>query len=58
MPRSIPTLCGSLAGTPFTFNVKVHNAAYRVLGVDYTFISFGVEEIGKEKDQWHPYHSC
>jgi len=24
MPRSIPTLCGSLAGTPFTVNVKVH----------------------------------
>ena len=44
MPRSIPTLCGSLAGTPFTFNVKVHNAAYRALGVDYTFISFGVED--------------
>ncbi|MBB2930428.1 shikimate dehydrogenase family protein [Paraburkholderia silvatlantica] len=45
MPHSIPTLCGSLAGQPFTFNVKVHNAAYRVLGVDYTFVSFGVEDI-------------
>ena len=45
MPRSIPTLCGSLAGQPFTFNVKVHNAAYRALGVDYTFISFGVEDV-------------
>ena len=44
MPRSIPTLCGSLAGQPFTFNVKVHNAAYRALGVDYTFVSFGVED--------------
>lgn len=44
MPRSIPTLCGSLAGTPFTFNVKVHNAAYRALGLDYTFVSFGVED--------------
>jgi shikimate dehydrogenase len=45
MPHSIPTLCGSLAGQPFTFNVKVHNAAYRVLGVDYTFVSFGVEDV-------------
>ncbi|MEJ8848491.1 shikimate dehydrogenase [Variovorax rhizosphaerae] len=44
MPSSIPTLCGSLAGTPFTFNVKVHNAAYRALGVDYTFVCFGVDD--------------
>ncbi|AUT65676.1 shikimate dehydrogenase [Paraburkholderia terrae] len=44
MPHSIPSLCGSLAGQPFTFNVKVHNAAYRALGVDYTFVSFGVED--------------
>jgi shikimate dehydrogenase len=27
MPGSIPTPCGALAGQPFTFNVKVHNAA-------------------------------
>jgi shikimate dehydrogenase len=44
MPSSIPTLCGSLAGTPFTFNVRVHNAAYRALGVDYTFVCFGIED--------------
>jgi shikimate dehydrogenase len=44
IPHSIPTLCGSLAGQPFTFNVKVHNAAYRALGVDYTFVSFGVDD--------------
>jgi shikimate dehydrogenase len=44
MPHSIPALCGSLAGQPFTFNVKVHNAAYRALGVDYTFVSFGIED--------------
>jgi shikimate dehydrogenase len=31
-----------LAGQPFTFNVKMHNTAYRALGVDYTFVSFGV----------------
>lgn len=45
MPRSIPTLCGSIMGTPFTFNVKVHNAAYRALGLDYTFVCFGVEDV-------------
>jgi shikimate dehydrogenase len=44
MPHSIPSLCGSLAGQPFTFNVKVHNAAYQALGVDYTFVSFGIED--------------
>jgi shikimate dehydrogenase len=44
MPGSIPTLCGSLAGQPFTFNVRVHNAAYRALGVDYTFVCFGVDD--------------
>ena len=45
MPRSIPTLCGSIMGSPFTFNVKVHNAAYRALGLDYTFVCFGVEDV-------------
>ncbi len=45
MPRSIPTLCGSIMGTPFTFNVRVHNAAYRALGLDYTFVCFGVEDV-------------
>ncbi len=45
MPRSIPTLCGSIMGQPFTFNVKVHNAAYRALGLDYTFVCFGVEDV-------------
>lgn len=45
MPRSIPTLCGSIMGSPFTFNVRVHNAAYRALGVDYTFVCFGVEDV-------------
>jgi len=45
MPRSIPTLCGSIMGEPFTFNVRVHNAAYRALGLDQTFVCFGVEDV-------------
>ncbi|NML15608.1 shikimate dehydrogenase family protein [Azohydromonas caseinilytica] len=45
MPRSIPTLCGSIMGSPFSFNVKVHNAAYAALGLDYTFVCFGVEDV-------------
>ncbi len=45
MPRSIPTLCGSIMGEPFSFNVRVHNAAYRALGLDYTFVCFGVQDV-------------
>lgn len=46
MPRpSIPVLCGSIMGEPFTFNVKVHNAAYRALGLDYAFVCFGVDDV-------------
>ncbi len=45
MPRSIPTLCGSIMGSPFTFNVRVHNAAYAALGIDCSFVCFGVEDV-------------
>lgn len=45
MPGSIPTLCGSIMGTPFRFNVAVHNAAYRALGLDYTFVCFGIDDV-------------
>ncbi len=45
MPGSIPTLCGSIMGEPFTFNVRIHNAAYRALGIDYTFVCFGVRDV-------------
>ena len=34
MPRSIPILCGSIMGEPFTFNVRVHNAAFRAPDVN------------------------
>lgn len=43
MPKSIPVLCGSIMGEPFSLGVKIHNAAYRALGLDYTFVCFGVE---------------
>ena len=44
MPRSIPTLCGSIMGQPMSFNVRIHNAAYQALGLDYTFVCFGVDD--------------
>lgn len=50
MPRSIPTLCGSIMGEPFSFNVKIHNAAYAALGKDYTFVCFGVDDAVRGVD--------
>ena len=42
MPKSIPVLCGSITVEPYSFGVKIHNAAYRFLGLDYTYVCFGV----------------
>ena len=44
MPESLPTLCGSIMGSPFSLSAKIHNAAYAALGLDYTFVCFGVED--------------
>ncbi|WP_249676133.1 shikimate dehydrogenase [Pseudomonas abieticivorans] len=44
MPTSLPTLCGSIMGQPFSLSAKIHNAAYAALGLDYTFVCFGVED--------------
>ena len=42
MSTSLPTLCGSMAAHPYRMAVEVHNAAYRALGIDYTFVYFGI----------------
>ena len=44
MSTSLPTLCGSMAAHPYRLAVEVHNAAYRVLGIDYTFVYFGISD--------------
>ena len=44
MPHSLPTLCGSIMGSPFSLSAKIHNAAYAALGLDYTFVCFGVDD--------------
>jgi shikimate dehydrogenase len=44
MPRSIPTLCGSIMAEPFSLGEKIHNAAYDHLGLEYRFVCFGVED--------------
>lgn len=45
MPQSFPTLCGSFASHPSKVGVQYHNAAYRALGLDYTYVAFYVEDI-------------
>lgn len=41
---SNPILCGSIAGRPGVFGVAMHNAAYRDLGLNYTYVAFGCED--------------
>jgi len=36
-----PILCGSIAGRPGVFGVAMHNAAYRDLGLNHTYVAFG-----------------
>lgn len=47
MTTSLPTLCGSMAAQPYRMAVEVHNAAYRQLGIDYTFVYFGIDNPEK-----------
>ena len=45
MPQSFPILCGSFASHPSKVGVQYHNAAYRALGLDYTYVAFYVDDI-------------
>ena len=44
MNATLPTLCGSMAARPYRLAVEIHNAAYRELGLDYTFVYFGISD--------------
>lgn len=44
MPASNPVLCGSIAQKPGRFGVAMHTAAYRALGLDWTYVAFGTED--------------
>lgn len=46
MTSSLPTLCGSMAAHPYRLAVEVHNGAYKELGLDYTFVYFGITDPG------------
>lgn len=41
---TLPVLCGSMAAHPYRLAVELHNAAYRELGLDYTFVYFGIDD--------------
>jgi len=43
MTTSNPALCGSIASRPSQFGVMMHNAAYRALGVPFTYVAFGTQ---------------
>ncbi len=45
MPLSYPVLCGSFAGRASQVGVRVHNAAYRALGLNYTYVAFSIQDI-------------
>jgi shikimate dehydrogenase len=42
VPDSFPRLCCSFAERPSKVGVAYHNAAYRALGLDYTYVAFSV----------------
>lgn len=44
MASSLPVLCGSMAAHPYRLAVELHNAAYKELGLDYTFVYFGISD--------------
>ena len=42
------TLCGSLSLHPVPLGMRMHNAGYRALGLDFTYVPFGLESSGLE----------
>ena len=45
MNKSIPIVCGSVATNPSPFGVKLHNSGYSKLGLSYTYIALGSQNI-------------
>ncbi len=44
MHQSFPTLCGSFAGRASQVGVRVHNAAYRASGLNFTYVAFSIRD--------------
>ncbi len=45
MSKTIPIICGSVASSPSPLGVKLHNAGYKALKLDYTYIASGSDSI-------------
>ena len=45
MLSTIPTLCGSIASKPSPLGVKLHDAGYRKLNLDYKYIAIGSDDL-------------
>ena len=45
MAKSFPVLCGSIAGSIGGMGVIMHNAAYKALNLDYSYVSFQPDNL-------------
>ncbi len=45
MNKTIPIICGSVASNPSPLGVKLHNAGYEALNLNYTYIASGSSSI-------------
>ncbi len=43
--NTYPKICASIAGNPSPLGVKMHNAGYAALNLDYTYIALGASNI-------------
>lgn len=43
--KTYPMICASVAGNPSPLGVKMHNAGYEALGLDYTYVAMGTDSI-------------
>jgi shikimate dehydrogenase len=43
---SFPILCGSIASHPSRVGQAIHNAMFKQLELDYTYVAFGIEDVG------------
>jgi len=45
MNQTIPTICGSVAGKPSALGVKLHDAGYKALGLEFKYIAIGTQNL-------------
>ena len=45
MIKTFPVICGSAAGNPSSLGVKLHNAGYKTLGLDWSYVAMGASSV-------------